>query len=57
MPLGAEVGLVAGDIVLDGDPAAHGKGMAPPHFGTSVVAKRSPISTAELLLPVIVFVQ
>jgi len=38
MPLSREVGLGAGDIVLDGDPA-------PPHFWSmSVVAKWSPIS-------------
>ena len=48
MPLGTEVGLVPGDIVLNEDPAS------PTESGTaalSVVAKRSPISaTAELVL-------
>jgi len=49
MPLGKEVGLVPGRIVLDGDPAPTA---APAHFWpTPTVAKRSPISaTAELLL-------
>jgi len=54
MPLGTEVGLGSGDIVLDGDPAPPSKrrgGTAAPHFSAmSVVAKRSPISaTAEHL--------
>jgi len=48
MPLGKEVGLGSGHIVLDGDPAPTA---APPHFRPMpIVAKRSPISaTAELL--------
>jgi len=50
MPLGTEVGLGPGDIVLDGDPAPSRKGAhQPPLFG--LLAKRSPISaTAELVL-------
>jgi len=55
MPLGTEVGLGPGHIVLDGDPAPlHGKGHSSPpaQFSAYVycgVAKRSPISaTAEL---------
>ena len=53
MPLGTEVGLGPGDIVLDGD-SAHPppKGYSPlPNFRSMfIVAKRSPISaTAELL--------
>ena len=33
MPLGKEVGLGRGDIVLDGDPAPQWKGaQQPPHF-------------------------
>jgi len=32
MPLGSEVGVDPGDIMLDGDPAAHGKGHSSPHF-------------------------
>jgi len=51
MPLGTEVGLVPGDIVLDGNQRPHGKGnSSPPLFGPclfrtmSVGAKRSPIS-------------
>jgi len=49
MPLGKEVGLVPGHIVLDGDPAPTA---VPSHFRPMpIVAKRSPISaTAELLL-------
>ena len=52
MSFGTEVGLVPGDIVLDGDPAPPREGTQhPPTFGPmSVVAERSPISaTAELL--------
>jgi len=47
MPLGKEVGLSPGHIVLDGDPAPTA---APLHFWPMpIVAKRSPISaTAEL---------
>jgi len=45
MPLGKEIGLGPGQIMLDGDPAPTA---APPHF--SIVDKRCPISaTAELL--------
>ena len=56
MPLGMEVGLVPGDIVLDRDwepSSPHGKGHSSPHNfqPMSIVAKRSPVSaTAELLL-------
>ena len=53
MPLGTEVGLGPGDIVLDGDPAPLMKRgtAAIPTFGPmSFVAKQLPISaTAELL--------
>ena len=53
MPLGTEVGLVPGRIVLDGDTAPPRKGAQhpPPTFRPmSIVAKRLPISaTAELL--------
>jgi len=53
MPLGTEVGLGPGDIVLDGDPVPPPRKGAqqPPTFRSmSIVAKRSPISaTAELL--------
>jgi len=34
IPLGTEVGLGPGDIVLDGDPAPHGKGH--PYFSSHV---------------------
>jgi len=41
MPLGAEVGLGSGDIVLNGDPALppHGKGHSsfPPLFGSCLL--------------------
>ena len=55
IPLGTEVGLSPGDIVLYGEPAPPRKGaqQQPPLFGLCLytVAKRSPISaTAELLL-------
>jgi len=36
MPLGKEVGLGPGDIVLDGDPALPGKGHNSPHFWVHV---------------------
>ena len=60
MPLGTEVGLVPGDIAIDGDPASpteSGTAAPSPLFigpclfrPMSIVAKRSPISaTAELL--------
>jgi len=53
MPLGVEVGLGPGDIVLDGDPATvTERGTAAPTFRPMcIVVKRSSISaTAELLL-------
>jgi len=41
MPLGTEVGLGPGDIVLDGDPAPpQGGTTAPPLFGPSIAAKQ-----------------
>jgi len=53
MPLGTEIGLGPGHIVLNGDPAPPRKGaqLPLPTFQLmSIVAKRSPISaTAELL--------
>ena len=52
MPLGMEVGLGPGHIVLDSDPAGPPpKGAQPPSFWpVSIVAKQSPISaTAEHL--------
>jgi len=54
MPLGKEVGLGPGHIVLDGDPVAGDPALptaaTPPFRPMSIVAKRSPISaTAELL--------
>jgi len=53
MPLGTEVCLDPGDIVLDGHPAPHPKMGQPANFRLmSIVAKRSPISaTDELLYP------
>jgi len=53
MPLGTEVALGPGDIVLDGNPAPPRKGaQQPPTFRpVSIMEKRSLISaTAELLL-------
>ena len=51
MPLGTEVDLGTGHIVLDGDPAPpKGRISAPSFRPTSTVEKRSPISaTAELV--------
>jgi len=53
MPLGTEVGLGAGDIVLDGDPAppTERDTSAPSTFSAPFALARSPISaTAKLLL-------
>jgi len=52
MPLGTEVDLGPGHIVLDGVPAPGERGTgAPLLFGTCLLWPRSPISaTAELLL-------
>ena len=36
MPLSTEVGIDPGDIVLDGDSAPHGKGIAAPLFSARV---------------------
>jgi len=52
MPLGMEVGIGPGHIVLDGDPVPpYERGTEASSFlPVSIVAKRSPISaTAELL--------
>jgi len=54
MPLGMELGLGPGHIVLDGDPAPPKRGTAAPTLQPmsklSIVVKRSPIlATAELL--------
>ena len=55
MPLGTEVGLGPGDIVLDGAQLSPTKkGARPPNFRPmSIVAKRLPISAAAELLFVI----
>jgi len=52
IPPGMEAGLGLGHIVLDGDPAASGRGTAAPTFRPmSTVAKRPPFSaTIELEL-------
>jgi len=48
-PLGTEVDLGAGHIVLDGFPALRERGTAPPLLGPCLLWPRSPISaTAEL---------
>jgi len=60
MPLGTEVGLGPGDIVLDGDPAPPRKGartVVRTFRPMSIVAKLSPVSaTAELLYSLLVVV-
>ena len=49
-PLGTEVDLGAGHIVLDGFPALRERGTDPPLLGPCLLWPRSPISaTAELL--------
>jgi len=51
MPLGMEVGLSPGDVVLDGDPALSPKrGEAPNFRPTSIVAKRLYGSRCRLVL-------
>jgi len=52
MPLGKEVGLGPGHIVLDGDPVAtQAPHSSTPHFRPKpIVAKRSPISATDELL-------
>ena len=56
MPLGTEVGLSPGDIVLDGDQAAPGRGTAaPPPSAHVYCGQTAPISaTAEHLLNVFI---
>jgi len=51
MPLGREIGLGTGDIVLDGDPAPSKKGVGqqPPIFGPFIVAKRLDGSICHLV--------
>ena len=50
MPLGTEVGLDPGRIVLDGDPAASPKGGRAPNFRPIViVAKRLDASRCHLV--------
>jgi len=50
MPLGMELGIGPGDIVLDGDPAPPQKGGTAPNFRTmSIVAKRLDGSTCHLV--------
>ena len=50
-PLGTEVDVGAGHILLDGFPALRERGTAPPLLGPCLLWPRSPISaTAELLL-------
>ena len=51
MPLGTEVGLGPGDIVLDGDPAPPRKrAQQARNFRPMSIAKRSPISATAALL-------
>ena len=50
-PLGTEVDLGTGHIVLDGDPAPPAKGaQQPPLFGRCLLWPQSPISAAAELL-------
>ena len=51
MPLGEEVGLGPGDIVLNGDPAPLERGTVPPTFRSmSIVSKRLDGSRYHLVL-------
>jgi len=55
MPLGTEVGLGPGDIVLDEDPALPlRKGVRQPLTFRPIVATRSPISAAAELLSLLI---
>jgi len=55
MPLGTEVRIGPGDIVLDGDPGPPKKGHSTPSIRpVSTVAKRSPISATAQQLSIIV---
>jgi len=47
MPLGTEVGLGPGHIVLDGDPAPPKGAQAPNFWPMSIVAKLSPVSSRD----------
>jgi len=50
VPLGTEVDLGPGDIVLDGNPVRHQGGHSTPNFGPRVVAKRLHASRCYLVL-------
>ena len=51
MPLGTEVGLGLGDIVLDGDPDPPRKGaQQPPHFSAHVCCGQTVAHLSNLLL-------
>ena len=49
-PLGTEVNIGAGHIVLDGFPALRERGTAPPLLGPCLLWPRSPISATDELL-------
>jgi len=50
MPLGTEVDLGPGDIVLDGNPAPpKNRGHSTPNFGPCIVAKRLHVSRCHLV--------
>jgi len=53
MPLGTQIGLGPGDIVLDGNPASHGKGHSSPPIlrSMSIVTKWLDLSGWHLVLP------
>ena len=52
MPLGTEVNLVLGDVVLDGvaAPLAKGAQHPPPLLGPCILWPRSPVSATVVLL-------
>ena len=49
MPLGTEIGLGLGDIVLDDNPAPHGKGHSSPHFLAHVQCGQTVAHLSKLL--------
>ena len=51
MPLGMEVGLGPGYVVLDGDPAPSKSGTAPSFWPMSIVATAELLSLKSSLLP------
>ena len=52
MPLGMEIGLGSSDIVLDGDPAPHGKGHSTAHFSAHIYCSQTIARLSSCWAPV-----